>query len=148
MGVFRNLLMFLFLVPLIEIYLLIKVGSVIGAVPTIMLVIFTAVLGAWLVRLQGLLTLQRAQALLLRGQMPAVEALEGVALLAGGALLIIPGFFTDTLGFLLLIPRIRRRVIRWFLRRQDLKVTHIDPYRGRDRRSPSVIEGEYRRERD
>ena len=77
MGIFRYLLIVFLLVPLLEVYLMIKVGSIIGAVPTVMLVILTAVLGAWLVRLQGLLTVSRARGMLLSGQMPAVEALEG-----------------------------------------------------------------------
>lgn len=149
MGVFQYLLAAFFIIPLIEIYLLIKVGSLIGALPTVLLVVFTAVLGAWLMRVQGLSTLERVRAMLMRGEVPAVEALEGVALLLGGALLLTPGFFTDTVGFLLLVPYLRRRLILGMLRRGVIKATGI--YSGPDsppRPGPHTIEGEYKREKD
>jgi UPF0716 protein FxsA len=149
MGVFHYLLLLFFAVPLIEIYLLIKVGGVIGALPTVSLVVFTAVLGAWLVRLQGLSTLNRVRAVLLQGEVPAVEALEGVALLISGALLLTPGFFTDTLGFLLLVPAVRRGVILWMIKRHMIRMTGgRPPGPGPDRRGPTTLEGEFKRERD
>lgn len=154
MSVFHVLLLLFFLVPLVEIYLLIKIGGVIGAMPTVFLVVFTAVLGAWLLRLQGLSTLNRVRGMLMRGEVPAVEMLEGVVLLIGGALLLTPGFFTDTLGFLALIPFTRRRFILWVLKRGLLKVsgvaTHPGGQRrpGPDHRGPTTLEGEFKRERD
>lgn len=147
MGVFHYLLLLFFAIPLIEIYLLIKVGGLIGALPTVMLVVFTAVLGAWLMRMQGLSTLNRVRTMLINGEVPAVEALEGVALLIGGALLLTPGFFTDTLGFLLMIPPLRRRVIVWLLKRGVLKVAGGSTRPSSPSGSPHVIEGEYRREK-
>lgn len=105
------------LVPLAEIWLLIEIGDVIGAGWTIFGVVFTAVLGAALVRVQGLSTLMRVQAQLAQGNMPAVEVLEGAALLVAGALLLTPGFFTDAAGFALLTPPLRRKLIRRLLER-------------------------------
>ena len=103
-------------VPLVEIWLLITVGSAIGAGVTILLVVLTAVIGAALVRAQGIATLARAQAMINQGELPAIELLEGVALLLAGALLLTPGFFTDAVGFALLVPRLRRELITAVLR--------------------------------
>jgi UPF0716 protein FxsA len=94
-------------VPIIEIYLLIQVGQVIGAGWTIFLVVFTAVIGVWLLRIQGLSTLTRAQQKLQQNELPAREILEGMGLVVAGALLLTPGFFTDTVGFFLLFPPTR-----------------------------------------
>ena len=113
-----RLLFILFLtVPLIEIYLLIKVGSIIGALPTVVLVVLTAVIGAALLRMQGFMTMQRVRQSMARGEIPALEMLEGVVLLISGALLLTPGFFTDTIGFLGLIPPLRRGLILWLIDR-------------------------------
>jgi len=94
-------------VPIIEIYLLIQVGQVIGAGWTIFLVVLTAVLGVWLLRIQGLSTLMRAQRKLQENELPAREILEGMGLVIAGALLLTPGFFTDAVGFFLLFPPTR-----------------------------------------
>ncbi len=88
--------------------LFIKVGSAIGMGVTIAIVIFTAILGSWLLRQQGLATLNSARARLESGQIPAGEVVEGMLLLVGGALLLTPGFFTDGVGFLCLFPYSRR----------------------------------------
>ncbi len=95
------------LVPIVEIYLLIQVGQVIGALWTVFLVVLTAVVGVWLLKIQGMSTLMRAQEKMQAGQMPAQEMLEGMGLLLAGAFLLTPGFFTDTVGFLLLLPPTR-----------------------------------------
>ncbi len=100
--------MFFIGIPLLEIYLLIEVGSVIGAFSTVLAVVFTAVLGVTLIRIQGFSTLQKAQATMNQGGVPALEIFEGVMLLFAAVCLLIPGFFTDTIGFLLLIPPLRR----------------------------------------
>ena len=110
-------------VPIIEIYLLIKVGSIIGVFPTILMVIGTAVIGAILLRQQGISTLTRFQNTLSSGQIPATEMLEGVALIVGGALLMTPGFFTDTIGFLCLIPTTRKLMIHFLVKRSIIKVS-------------------------
>ena len=101
-------LLFLFIgIPLVEIYLLIEVGEVIGALPTILAVVFTAVLGISLIRIQGFSTLQKAQNAMNQGNLPAVEMFEGMLLLLAAICLLIPGFFTDAIGFLLLVPPLR-----------------------------------------
>lgn len=105
------------LVPLAEIWLLIKVGSVIGSGWTILAVVGTAIAGAAMVRIQGLSTLRKIQDSMRRGEPPAMEMLEGMALFITGALMLTPGFFTDALGFALLIPPLRRKMILAILKR-------------------------------
>ncbi len=96
------------IIPIAEIYLLIQIGQVIGAGWTIFGVVATAVAGAWLIRLQGILTFHRALETLQKQEVPAIELIEGLFLLISAALLITPGFVTDTIGFLILISSIRR----------------------------------------
>ena len=110
------MLIIFLLVPLIEIYVLIEVGSVVGAGWTVLLVITTAVLGVALLRVQGINTLQRAQKTLAHGLLPALAMMEGVALLLSGALLLTPGFVTDTAGFMLLLPSLRQRIVKHIMR--------------------------------
>ena len=136
------------LVPLMEIYFLIKVGNIIGAVPTIGLVVFTALLGAMLLRFQGWATLTRGRQALAQGQVPALEMLEGVLLLFAGALLLTPGFFTDAVGFGFLLPPVRRAVIRWFLSQSDLRVQQFGGANRSQGTAHHTIEGEYHREDD
>jgi UPF0716 protein FxsA len=147
-----RLLFILFLtVPLIEIYLLIKVGSVLGALPTVALVILTAVIGAALLRMQGFVTMQRVRQSMARGEIPALEMLEGVVLLICGALLLTPGFFTDTIGFLGLIPPLRRGLILWLIDRGVIAAVqpgrqgrhHKDQHSGN-----RTIEGQFWRDDD
>ena len=95
-------------VPVLEIYLLLKVGSLIGALWTVLLVVLTAVIGASLLRLQGVNTIRRLQESVARGEPPAIPMIEGAFLLFAGALLLTPGFFTDAVGFALLFPPLRR----------------------------------------
>ncbi|WPZ35489.1 FxsA family protein [Thalassobaculum sp. OXR-137] len=95
-------------IPAVELWLLIEVGSEIGAGPTIALIILTAVLGTLLFRVQGLATLERLRAHIDRGETPVGEVVSGFGLLFAGLLLLIPGFATDALGFLLFIPPVRR----------------------------------------
>ena len=106
------ILLFLFIaVPVAEISFLIKVGGVIGGLNTILFVILTAILGAYLVRQQGFATLQKLQQETNAGRIPALQIAEGVALLLAGAVLLTPGFITDAIGFALLIPFTRRVII-------------------------------------
>lgn len=114
-------LIFLF-VPLIEIYFLIQIGDVIGAGFTIFIVVLTALIGAALVRFQGLTTLARAQREMLNARMPAMEVVEGALLLLAGALLLIPGFVSDALGFIILIPPLRQRLVQRFLKKRVMPV--------------------------
>ena len=135
-------------VPILEIWLLLRVGSAIGGGTTILIVVFTAILGAYLVRQQGFATLKSVQNQMNAGRIPAMEMAEGLALLMAGAVLLTPGFVTDAIGFALLIPPLRRAIIRWFVNQQNFTVhsttsmrtptpeaTHSQP--------TSVIEGEY-----
>ena len=136
------------LVPLVEIYFLIKVGNLIGAIPTIALVVFTALLGAMLLRFQGWVTLQRTRMTMARGELPALEMLEGVLLLFAGALLLTPGFVTDAFGFALPVPPLRQAVIRWFIKRSDIRFQgfgEVPPHRSSRHHT---IEGEYHRDDD
>ena len=108
-------------VPVIELYLLIKVGRVIGALPTVALVLGISLAGAWLVRHQGFEIARRIQAELAQGRLPAAELLDGALVLVGGVLLLTPGFFTDFLGLFFLIPFtravIKQLLGRWLQRR-------------------------------
>lgn len=121
MGLTQILFTLFLVVPLAEIWLLIEVGGLIGAGWTVVLVVLTAIVGAVLVRAQGMATLSRSQALLRQGELPALEMLEGVALLIAGALLLTPGFFTDTVGFGLLVPPLRRGLIATVLDREFIR---------------------------
>lgn len=122
--------LFLFvLIPIVEMWILIEVGSRIGALPTIALVVLTASIGLSLLKRQGLATIMSARRKMDQGAIPASELVNGVMIAVGGALLLTPGFVTDTFGFLLLIPQTRQ----WVLFRL------IDRYRDK-----IIIEGEYR----
>ena len=136
------------LVPLFELWFLIKVGGMIGALPTVALVVLTAVIGATLARIQGLATLQRVQATMARGETPAIEMVEGVLLFIGAVLLLVPGFFTDAVGFACLLPWTRRALAWWVVRR----TTVVTPAGGAAKPSKQdgqrTIEGEFRREDD
>jgi UPF0716 protein FxsA len=101
------------LVPVIEIYLLIKVGGHIGAFKTVLLVIATGFAGAYLARLQGMQTMLRVRSSLEQGRMPAEELLDAVLIFAAGLVLLTPGFLTDAMGLLLLFPETRRYVKRY-----------------------------------
>ncbi|MEW6647949.1 MAG: FxsA family protein, partial [Pseudomonadota bacterium] len=116
MSLPRLLFLLLLLLPVLEIYLMIQVGGVIGAIPTIALVVFTAVLGALLLRHQGLAVLQRVQQLAQQGEAPTAAMLEGVVILLSGAMLLLPGFFTDALGLLGLVPPLRHALVAVILR--------------------------------
>ena len=145
----RILLVIFFTVPLVEMYVLIKVGEQIGALPTVGLVVLTAVIGVALLRQQGLSTLTRGVSRLQRGEMPAREMLEGLLLAVGGALLLTPGFVTDALGFLLLIPWSRQAVAsyvfdRWIVS-SVIDVGLGGGQRGDDIDDRDVIDGDYTR---
>lgn len=142
-------LLFLF-IPLIEIYLLIKVGGHIGAGWTVFLVVFTAVLGAALLRQQGLSTLRRLQECTQRGELPAIPMVEGAFLLVAGALLLTPGFFTDAIGFLFLIPPIRQQLAVGLLNR-GVWVASAQYRRSQGQptqQNAHTIEGDYERKDD
>lgn len=137
-------------VPLAELALLIAIGSQIGVLPTIALVVSTAVIGLSLIRHQGMGVLVRARQSLDRGEMPVAAVLDGVCLLIAGAFLLTPGLLTDTAGFLLLMPPVRRRIANaawnWLTRSGRFHV-HMHPYppRGPQGGAGPIIEGEFER---
>ena len=140
MNPFVVLFLLLAVVPLTELFVLIKVGEQIGALATVGLVVFTAAAGTALIRYQGLRTMTSVREAVARGEVPAMQMVEGMALLVGGALLLTPGFLTDAIGFVLLIPPLRRTVIRRYLERvQTSQESGSGPY---------TIEGRYRRHDD
>ena len=104
---FIKLLIFFVFVPVLELYILIEAGRIMGLAPTIGLIMMTGVAGAWLARSQGVEILRRIQEETSRGQMPATTLIDGALILVGGLLLLTPGFFTDALGFSFLIPATR-----------------------------------------
>lgn len=104
----RFLFLAFLIVPIVEIMLLLQVGSLIGVLPTIALVVLTAFIGVNLLRQQGAATLMKVQQKTQRGEPPAVEMIEGLVLAVGGALLLTPGFATDAIGFMCLFPVTRR----------------------------------------
>ncbi len=151
MPFFRYLLLIFILVPVIEIYFLIKVGDVIGALPTVLLVVFTAFLGVFLLRWQGLSTLYRVQTSLQVGELPAEAMVEGLLLLVAGALLLTPGFVTDTVGFALLMPPLRQRLARFLIYKGLLSASGMTmPPEGpmHEPRQHKTIEGEFKRHDD
>ena len=138
-----HLLFLLFIaVPIVEIYLLLEVGGVIGAIPTIGLVVLTAAAGAVLVRAQGFSTIMQVRRSLDAGEIPAVAIIEGIFLLVAGALLLTPGFLTDAVGFGCLIPPLRRALILRFIEMRVIRPHHAGPAS----RHGHVIEGEFKRE--
>lgn len=149
-----RLLFALFIIlPILEMWVLIEVGAVIGALPTIGLVLLTAVVGAALLRQQGLSTLTRAQSRLDSGQVPATEILEGLMLAIGGALLLTPGFITDAIGFSCLLPMTRKALAAQLLRSGVIQMggasfssTQRGPGSPGDGGGRVTIEGEYKKE--
>jgi UPF0716 protein FxsA len=109
-------------VPLAEIAVLIEVGGWLGIGPTLALIILTAVVGAWMLRRQGTAVLRRAQQQMQQGAVPLVEVFEGFCLVIAGALLLTPGFLTDTAGALLLLPPVRAFLYRRVRRRLEEQV--------------------------
>lgn len=153
-------------IPLIELYFIIVVGGAIGAFWTVILVILTALIGVSLLRIQGMSTLMRAQQNMSRGQIPAMEMMEGIALAVAGVLLITPGFITDFIGFLCLVPASRQAIIRYIMAKASVHTSfnagvggfesyhqsshqqqkpHAESSAGRPKVG-RTIEGEYKRE--
>ena len=140
MNLLRTLTVLFIAVPLLELYILIQIGGLIGVMPTIVICIITAIAGAALMRYQGLRTITSLQVKLAHGEFPAQDLLEGVVLLLGGVLLLTPGFFTDVLGFICLVPKFRSIIAHRF---GKLIVHGSAAYS--DRRSVT-LEGEFQRE--
>ncbi|ENM3850688.1 membrane protein FxsA [Vibrio cholerae] len=153
---FPILLFFFIAVPVIEIALFIQVGGVLGVWPTIALVLLTAIVGASLVRSQGLQTLLTVQQRLAQGQLPAQQILEGVMLAVAGVLLLTPGFFTDILGMLVLLPAPRAYFAKQLMSRVLVGNIHAsgagfeqpNPFRDRANPNGTTYEGEFERKDD
>ena len=139
----RILFLLFIIIPIIEMVILIEVGGLIGALPTVALVVLTATLGIWLLRLQGVETWFRLQNRLSQGELPGQELLEGVLLLIGGALLVTPGFFTDTVGFCCLIPMTRQYFAKNILARLLPHTGSFSFGRPRPPQGGRTIDGDY-----
>ena len=147
------LFLLFFVMPIVEMYLLITVAGYIDALPTIALVMLTAVIGVSLLKKQGLETLTRGTLKMRSGQLPAQEMAEGVLLAVAGALLITPGFVTDVFGFLILFPPTRLLIVALLLTKVHVQGFHGHPgdaphtdHQAQDsRHAPRTIEGEYQR---
>ena len=109
------------IIPIVEIYLLIEIGSIFGVLTAITLVILTGSLGAFMARMQGLQTLFRIQGSLREGRMPSRELLDALLIVIAGLVLLTPGFLTDSAGFLLLIPTTRNSIISWLQHQIELR---------------------------
>jgi UPF0716 protein FxsA len=144
MNLSQQLFWLFLIIPLIEIYLFIMVVSLIGILPTLLFVILSAIVGVYILRIQGVITWQTLQMTLETREIPTATLLEGILLSLGGVLLIIPGFFTDTLGLVCLIPSVRRYLFSsWYQSIQPPSSPQV-----KSPRPPLTIEGEYRREPD
>ncbi len=112
----NSIFLIIILIPIIEIYLLIKIGGQIGALTTIMLIFTTAIIGVYYAKFEGLNTLRSGFEQLKRNVTPAYEMISGAAIALGALLLIIPGFATDALGFLIIFPISRKFIFGIFLK--------------------------------
>ena len=148
MSIFQILFIFFLSVPILEIYLLLKIGGIIGILPTVVLVVGTAILGAWMLRSQGFSTMQRLQNALSKGEIPAMEMIEGPILLVGGALLLTPGFVTDALGFFCLIPQTRKCFVSYLLEKHLITagMSAEKHQNSTGNTKGTTIEGEYKKE--
>tara|TARA_A100001035_G_scaffold231378_1_gene193535 strand:+ start:141 stop:557 length:417 start_codon:yes stop_codon:yes gene_type:complete len=117
----NSLLFFIIIVPALEIYVFIKIGNVFGAVSTILLIISTAVIGVYFAKLEGLNTLKSGLKNVYDKKSPVYEILSGASIAFGATLLIIPGFITDVLGFLLIIPFTRIFLIKLIVKQNNIK---------------------------
>lgn len=145
MNIIQLLFLVVLIVPFAEIYLLLQVGGIIGALPTIFLVVFTALLGAFLLKQQGLATFQRFQLSLAQGEVPAYEIIEGPIILLGGLLLLTPGFITDILGFICLVPSLRRKIAQYLIENHLIQAVSSGFQRNKAGDN-NVLEGEFHKE--
>tara|TARA_B100000963_G_scaffold107389_1_gene93388 strand:- start:8071 stop:8475 length:405 start_codon:yes stop_codon:yes gene_type:complete len=128
----NTLLLIILFVPLLEIYLFIEIGGQIGAFNTILIILSTAIIGIYFVRLQGLSTLKSGVAQIYKNEIPVYEMMSGAALAVAAVLLIIPGFATDIFGFLLILPMTRNLIFKFLGQKYTKKKIKDD-----------LIEGEY-----
>ena len=129
----NTVLLAVILIPILEIYLFIKIGSQIGAFNTIFLIFFTAVVGVYYAKYEGINTLRSGMMQIIRNQIPAHEFIYGAAIAFAAILLIIPGFATDLIGFLLIIPITRKLILGKFNKK----------FKNRKTKENDFIEGEF-----
>ena len=129
----NTVLLAVILIPIIEIYLFIKIGSQIGAFSTIFLIFLTAVVGVYYARYEGINTLRTGMMQIIKNQIPAREFISGAAIAFGAVLLIIPGFATDLVGFFLIIPITRKLILGKFNKK----------FEGKKMKNNDFIEGEF-----
>ena len=129
----NTVLLLIILIPILEIYLFIKIGSQIGAFTTISLIFFTAIVGVFYARYEGLNTLKAGVTQLYKNQIPLFELMSGAALAFAALLLILPGFATDVLGFLLIFPITRKLIFFLLAKKKKIEVHDKD----------DLIEGEF-----
>ena len=120
----NTILISIIALPIIEILLFIKIGENIGALNTIFLIILTAVVGVYFARIQGIRTLKSGFVNLYQNKLPVNEMLSGASIAIAAVFLIIPGFFTDTLGFMLLIPFTRRLILSLIIKKNNKQSHH------------------------
>ena len=128
----NTVILFIVGIPLIEIYLFIKIGSQIGAFNTVMLILFTAVLGIAYVKYEGFNTLKSGMEQLIKNELPIYEIVSGATLAFAAILLILPGFATDLIGLLLIIPFTRKLILKKFINKSN-----------KIKKEKNYIEGEY-----
>ena len=129
----NSILIYIILVPMIEIFLLIKIGAQIGAITTILLIFTTAIIGIYYAKHEGLNTLKSGFIQLSKNESPAYEVISGAAIALAALLLIIPGFVTDILGFLLIFPITRKIIFKTFEKKFNYK----------KKQNKDFIEGDY-----
>ena len=124
----NSILFAIILVPIFEIYLLIKIGSQIGALNTIILIFTTAIVGIYYAKYEGLNTIKSGYIQLIKNQSPTYEMISGAAIAFGALLLIVPGFATDILGFLVIFPFTRKIIFKIFIKKFEKKETERKNY--------------------
>ena len=129
----NTVLLSIILIPIVEIYLFIKIGAQIGAFNTILLIFITAITGIFYARYEGLNTLKSGFSQLVKNEMPAYEIISGAAIAFAALLLIIPGFATDIFGFLIIFPLTRKFIFHFVAKRKKNEIHNKD----------DLIEGEY-----
>ncbi len=128
----NSLLIAIILIPAVEIYLFIKIGALIGALNTVLLIFFTAFIGIYYARAEGLNTLKMGLVKIVKNEMPAYELISGALIAVGAIFLIIPGFATDLVGFFIIFPPTRKIIFKKFLNKNN------------NNKKKDYIEGEYK----
>ena len=149
----RAFLLLFLLFPVLELFVFVKVSAAIGFFPALLLIIAGSALGVLVMRVAGLATALRARESLQRGELPAEDMFQGMMLAVGGGLLLLPGFISDVLGLLCLLPFTRRLAARKMRERAEAQALRQrafqdDPFQAQPREGghrPNVIEGEYER---